>query len=76
MPPYSVDPPDLPAPAEILKTIEELRSEHRLLEESLTRQQERPMPDQLLIQRLKRRKLAVKDHLARLESDLLPDIIA
>jgi len=34
------------------------------------------MYDQLMMQRLKKRKLALKDQIARIESQLLPDIIA
>lgn len=53
-----------------------LRIEHRDLDEIISRFAEDPDADQLQIQRLKKRKLAVKDLIARLESLLLPDIIA
>ena len=35
-----------------------------------------PLPDMLLIARLKRKKLALKDEIARIEDQLNPDIIA
>ncbi len=35
-----------------------------------------PLPDMLLIGRLKRKKLALKDEIARIEDMLTPDIIA
>ena len=51
-----------------------LREEHRNLDE-LIESSEEPL-DQIEIQRLKKRKLKLKDEIARLESNLLPDIIA
>lgn len=53
-----------------------LRSEHRDLDDVITQLAASETADQLQIQRLKKRKLALKDILARLESMLLPDIIA
>ena len=38
--------------------------------------EERPLPDQLTLRRLKKRKLALKDAIARIEDELTPDIIA
>lgn len=35
-----------------------------------------PMPDMMVIARLKRKKLALKDEIQRLKNELLPDIIA
>jgi hypothetical protein len=35
-----------------------------------------PMPDMMVIGRLKRKKLALKDEIARLKDQLTPDIIA
>ena len=52
----------------------ELRSEHRDLDELIRRTQS--PADQLLVQRLKKRKLKLKDEILKLESKLLPDIIA
>lgn len=53
-----------------------LRLEHRDLDEVIARVIERGAYDQLQIQRLKKRKLMLKDQIAQLESELLPDIIA
>jgi hypothetical protein len=52
-----------------------MRSEHRDLDTVIARfSAERT--DQLQVQRLKKRKLKLKDEIARLESRLVPDIIA
>ncbi len=56
--------------------IELLKSEHRLLDDEISRCLENPPDNPLDLQRLKRRKLALKDQITRLESNLLPDIIA
>lgn len=56
--------------------IAELKTEHRDLDDVISRLVEQPGCDQLQLQRLKKRKLALKDMVARLESRMLPDIIA
>lgn len=56
--------------------LEALRIEHRDLDEVISRLIEKPPYDQLQLQRLKKRKLVLKDLIAKLESQLLPDIIA
>jgi hypothetical protein len=56
--------------------LELLKSEHRELDEEILRLDAAPPKNPLDIQRLKRRKLALKDQITRLESKLLPDIIA
>ncbi|MBX6369224.1 MAG: DUF465 domain-containing protein [Rhodospirillales bacterium] len=56
--------------------LEALRIEHRDLDEVISRLVEKPTYDQLQLQRLKKRKLVLKDLIAKLESQLLPDIIA
>lgn len=53
-----------------------LRQEHRDLDDVINRASEAAPMDFLRLQRLKKRKLALKDQMARLESQLLPDIIA
>ena len=58
------------------RRVEALRSEHRDLDDVIARLSEAATVDQLQIQRLKKRKLALKDQIAKLESALLPDIIA
>ncbi len=54
----------------------ELRSEHRDLDEVIARVAEETPVDRLQIQRLKKRKLLLKDEIVQIENDLLPDIIA
>jgi hypothetical protein len=62
--------------AEALKAkIAELKKEHRELDEAIAKV-EQGGSDGIRLQRLKRRKLALKDQVAKLESQLLPDIIA
>lgn len=56
--------------------LEELRKEHRTLDEEIAGGDAGPLRDQLLVTRLKRRKLALKDEIARLMDRLQPDIIA
>lgn len=56
--------------------LEELRQEHRDLDDVIARVAEEAPFDQLRVQRLKKRKLALKDEIARIEAMLLPDIIA
>lgn len=56
--------------------LEELRSEHRDLDDVIRQMAETSPFNQLQIQRLKKRKLALKDQIIKLESKLLPDIIA
>jgi hypothetical protein len=56
--------------------IEALKSEHRDLDDAIARLAENVPFDPLRLQRLKKRKLALKDLIIKLESKLLPDIIA
>ena len=60
----------------LLHRIEELKSEHRDLDDVIERLAERIPYDQLQMQRLKKRKLGIKDEIARIEAQLIPDIIA
>ncbi len=63
--------------AEAVRTkLAALKSEHRDLDDVIARLLECAPIDQLQVQRLKKRKLMLKDRIARLESELLPDIIA
>jgi hypothetical protein len=58
------------------RQLEELKSAHRDLDDVIARITEEAPFDQLQIQRLKKRKLQLKDQMAKVESLLLPDIIA
>jgi len=60
----------------LLAKLDRLKSEHRDLDDVIRRLLDTPPNDQVQIQRLKKRKLAIKDQINRLENDLLPDIIA
>ena len=53
-----------------------LRQEHRDLDAAIDALHGNARPDPLQIQRLKKRKLALKDRISALEDKLLPDIIA
>ena len=56
--------------------LEVLRREHRDLDEAIYALETSGRPDQLTLRRLKKQKLALKDQIARLEDQLIPDIIA
>ena len=53
-----------------------LREEHQDLDATVQALEERPQPDMLQVARLKKKKLALKDKIGRLEDMLMPDIIA
>ncbi|GBE11324.1 hypothetical protein BMS3Bbin12_00480 [bacterium BMS3Bbin12] len=54
----------------------ELRVEHRDLDDAIARLSSDPLVDQLQLRRLKKRKLLLKDLIARLASRLIPDLDA
>jgi len=54
----------------------ELREEHRQLDEKIAELATNPEFDQIEVQRLKKRKLQLKDEIALLENAIIPDIIA
>ncbi len=56
--------------------LEELKLEHRDLDDAIDALRMRTVVDQLQIARLKKKKLTLKDQIIRLEDQLLPDIIA
>ncbi len=58
------------------KKLEQLRVEHRDLDDIIDRLQSAQPVDLVQIQRLKKRKLILKDMIQKAESELLPDIIA
>lgn len=53
-----------------------LKAEHRDLDDAISALSQRDTPDMIQIQRLKKRKLYIRDEIMRTESKLLPDIIA
>ena len=61
---------------EIRRELAELRQEHRDLDLAIAAMIESGGVDTIRIQRMKKRKLALKDRIAALEDRWLPDIIA
>lgn len=61
---------------EMKRRLADLKTEHRDLDDVIARLLDKAPFDQLQLQRLKKRKLMLKDEISRLESRLLPDIIA
>ena len=53
-----------------------LQQEHADLDASIDALGHMPIPDQLMIARLKRKKLILRDEIAKIEDRILPDIIA
>ncbi len=61
---------------EIRRQLAELRQEHRDLDLAIAAMIDSGGIDTIRIQRMKKRKLALKDRIAALEDSRLPDIIA
>jgi hypothetical protein len=62
--------------AALQQRFSELQMEHRDLDDAIARLSENPLPDQLRMQRLKKRKLLLKDQITHLERQLDPDVLA
>ena len=62
--------------ADLRHQLQELQVEHRDLDLVIAHLTDSPPPDDLLIRRLKKRKLALKDRILHLEQMLVPDIPA
>ena len=60
----------------ILKKLEDLLSEHRDLDDVIDSMVKNQVFDQLQLQRLKKRKLGLKDEIIKLKALIVPDIIA
>lgn len=61
---------------DLTEKLADLESEHRQLDAEIERLINTPPIDLLNVQRLKKKKLALKDQIQKLKSDILPDIIA
>jgi len=61
---------------QIIAQLHQLESEHRDLDDVIERLGDDKPFDQLKLQRLKKRKLVLKDEIIKLRSRILPDIIA
>jgi hypothetical protein len=59
--------------ARIAQRLAQLRLEHRDLDSAIARLQADIEADELSVKRLKKRKLQLKDNIAKLESALIPD---
>jgi hypothetical protein len=62
--------------AALRRELAELRQEHQDLDDAIEALAARPLADQLQIARLKRKKLALRDQIQKIEDQLTPDIIA
>lgn len=77
-----VEPPDMndlsqdPQTQELIAELGRLRTEHGDLNDAIAALEVLPAVDQLQIQRLKRRKLILKDRISAIEDQITPDIIA
>ena len=56
--------------------LKELRVAHRDLDIAIAELSKNPLVDQIRVRRLKKQKLMLKDQIARLESELIPDLNA
>ncbi len=65
-----------PDPARIAAQLIELRTEHRDLDDAIERLAASIQADELAVKRLKKRKLRIKDMIAYLENQLIPDLDA
>ncbi|HTA65999.1 MAG TPA: DUF465 domain-containing protein [Xanthomonadaceae bacterium] len=63
-------------PADIVAQLSQLRLEHRDLDAAIDRLASDLRMDEVQLRRLKKRKLLIKDAIARLESKLIPDLDA
>lgn len=64
---------DIDTPEAVQARLVELRIEHRDLDEAINRLTLAPPDDQLVMRRLKKRKLLIKDRISQLEHMLDPD---
>ena len=75
-PPDATDGIDAANDEAVRMRIRQLEEEHRDLDAAITTMEERMPYDRLTIQRLKKRKLSLKDQITDLHEAILPDIIA
>ena len=60
----------------LIAELGELRRQHRALDDEIAALSAKPLGDQSQLKRLKKRKLQLKDEIARVKDRLYPDIIA
>jgi len=61
---------------ELIERLKSLQAEHRDMDDAILALSQRAVPDMIQIQRLKKRKLQLRDEIMKLENSILPDIIA
>lgn len=61
---------------DLVRWLAELKTEHRDLDEVIGYLGRTGFPDSMMVQRLKKRKLKLKDMIARLDSQMIPDLDA
>jgi len=61
---------------DITHKLNKLKEEHAILDEEIAFILTQPLYDQLALQRLKKKKLKIKDDIIKLQNKLTPDIIA
>ena len=71
-----MQPPANDEPENLAAQLQELRIEHRDLDEAIDRLEATPPHDELLLKRLKKRKLHLKDRIAVIERLIEPDELA
>jgi hypothetical protein len=76
IPPREASNEVFPPEACLATRILQLQQEHRSLDEQIAEMYEYPYRDQLMLQRLKKKKLRIKDTIERLQNDLIPDLNA
>ncbi len=67
---------EAPPRTEIDTRLDTLRAAHRAFDQRIAQLAAEGSRDEVELQRLKKQKLALKDRIAHLESDRIPDIIA
>jgi hypothetical protein len=70
------EPPTMSREDVLRVKLELLRREHRDLDDAITALDAKGRADPLAVRRLKKRKLMLKDQIARIEDEITPDIIA
>ena len=60
----------------LIAQLQELRVEHRDLDEAIVRLEEAPTLDELMLRRMKKRKLQLKDRISVIERLIEPDDLA
>ena len=65
-----------PSDADLISLLENLRAEHRRIDQEIKALYETGVSDVLKIGRMKKVKLSIKDQIKHMENQLTPDIIA